>query len=55
MVDALARHWAGVPVERTDPELWLVDKDSLPTTSNPTFPFVEDYKAQWSKLWGESA
>ena len=30
MLDALARHWAGVPVEKTPPDLWLVDKKNQP-------------------------
>jgi ABC-type sugar transport system substrate-binding protein len=54
MLDALARKWAGVPVEETDPEYWLMTKDNIPaSTSGPTFPIVEDYKSQWAELWGK--
>jgi ABC-type sugar transport system substrate-binding protein len=55
MLDALARKFAGVPVEETSPEFWLMTKDNMPESINgPAFPIVEDYKAQWSKLWGKS-
>ena len=54
MLDALARKFAGVPVEETAPEFWLMTKDNAPATiDGPAFPIVEDYKAQWSKLWGK--
>ncbi len=54
MLDALARKFAGVPVQETTPEFWLMDKSNAPATINgPAFPIVEDYKAQWSKLWGK--
>src|SRR5207249_9009282 len=32
MVDALARKFAGVPVEETSPEFWLMTKDNAPAT-----------------------
>lgn len=32
-----ARHWAGVPVENTEPDLWLVDKENIPKTTEPAF------------------
>jgi ABC-type sugar transport system substrate-binding protein len=55
MLDALARKFAGVPVEETSPEFWLMTKENAPDTiDGPAFPIVEDYKAQWSKLWGKS-
>ncbi len=54
MLDALARHFAGVPVEKTEPDLWLVDKNNIPNTTAPAFSPVEDYKAQWAELWGKS-
>ena len=53
MLDALARHWAGVPVEKTPPDLWLVDKENIPKTTELAVSPVEDYKAQWAKLWGK--
>jgi ABC-type sugar transport system substrate-binding protein len=56
MLDALARKWAGVPVEQTPPEFWLMTKENMPASINgPAFPIVEDYKTQWAKLWGKSA
>lgn len=56
MLDALARKWAGVPVQQTHPEFWLMTKDNVPANINgPAFPIVQDYKAQWAKLWGKSA
>jgi ribose transport system substrate-binding protein len=55
MLDALARKWAGVPVEQTPPEFWLMTKENAPSSINgPAFPIVEDYKAQWAKLWGKA-
>jgi hypothetical protein len=55
MLDALVRHWAGVPVENTEPDLWLVDKENIPKTTEPAFSPVEDYKEEWAKLWGKSS
>jgi ribose transport system substrate-binding protein len=56
MLDALARKWAGVPVERTPPEFWLMTKENMPKSINgPAFPIVESYKDQWAKLWGKAA
>lgn len=56
MLDALARKWAGVPVEQTTPEFWLMTKENVPSSINgPAFPIVQNYKAQWAKLWGKSA
>jgi ABC-type sugar transport system substrate-binding protein len=56
MLDALARKWAGVPVEQTTPEFWLMTKANMPSSINgPAFPIVQDYKNQWAKLWGKSA
>jgi ribose transport system substrate-binding protein len=56
MLDALARKWAGVPVEQTSPEFWLMTKDNMPSSiGGPAFPIVQDYKNQWAKLWGKTA
>jgi len=56
MLDAFARKFAGVPVEETAPEFWLMDQANVPSGINgPAFPIVEDYKAQWAKLWGKDA
>ncbi|GAA1541120.1 sugar ABC transporter substrate-binding protein [Nocardioides humi] len=51
-VDALARLFAGVPLEDTSviPN-WVVTKETLPTASE-IFPVVEDVKEQYFKLWG---
>jgi ribose transport system substrate-binding protein len=55
MVDALARHFAGAPVLQTPPEFWLMTSSAVPpeAISGPAFPLVQDYKAQWTKLWGK--
>jgi ABC-type sugar transport system substrate-binding protein len=53
MVDALARHFAGVPVERTALPLWLVTKSNLPREYTQLFPNVPDYKSQFLALWGK--
>jgi ribose transport system substrate-binding protein len=54
MLDALARHWAGVPVNDAGPPYWLVKKNTVPTDTSKPFPVIEDYKAQYEKLWGVS-
>jgi ABC-type sugar transport system substrate-binding protein len=54
MMDALARHWAGVPLVDAGPPYWLVTKDTAPADTSKAFPVVEDYEAQWKKLWGKS-
>ena len=54
MLDALARHWAGVPLVDAGPPYWLVKKDTAPEDTSKPFPLVEDYEAQWKALWGKS-
>lgn len=54
MLDALARHWAGVPLIDAGPPYWLVKKDTAPDDTSKAFPVVEDYEAQWKKLWGKA-
>jgi ABC-type sugar transport system substrate-binding protein len=54
MLDALARHWAGVPLVDAGPPYWLVKKDTAPADTSKPFPVVEDYEAQWKALWGKS-
>ena len=54
MLDALARHWAGVPLVQAGPPYWLMTKDNAPEDTSKDFPFVADYKDQWAKLWGKS-
>jgi hypothetical protein len=55
MVDALARHFAGVPVEQTPPPVWMVTKSNLPSNSTNLFPDVTSYQTQFTKLWGKTA
>src|SRR5947209_3511383 len=54
MVDALARHFAGVPVQLTPPPLWLMTKGNLPSNHSTLFPVVENYQSQFMKLWGKA-
>ena len=54
MVDALVRHFVGVPVQQTAPPLWLVTKANLPSTHTNVFPDVSDYESQFMKLWGKT-
>ncbi|MFL6061641.1 MAG: sugar ABC transporter substrate-binding protein [Marmoricola sp.] len=54
MIDALARKWAGVPLETTGPNFWLVTKDAAPADTSKPFPLVVDTDAQFAKLWGTS-
>jgi ABC-type sugar transport system substrate-binding protein len=52
MVDAVARHEAGVPLAPSAvPSLWLLTKDTAPTT-NKLFPVVQGSEAQFKSLWG---
>jgi ABC-type sugar transport system substrate-binding protein len=53
MIDALARKWAGVPLEEAGPPYWLIKQDTVPANTEAAFPVVEDYKAQWLELWGK--
>jgi ribose transport system substrate-binding protein len=54
MVDALARHFAGVPVQLTPPPVWLVTKTNLPASHASLFPDVASYQSQFLKLWGKT-
>jgi ABC-type sugar transport system substrate-binding protein len=54
MVDALARHFAGVPIEQTPPPRWLLTKDNLPSEYTKLFPVVPDYESEFLKLWGKA-
>jgi ABC-type sugar transport system substrate-binding protein len=54
MIDALARHWAGVPLVDAGQPYWLVKKDTVPADTSKAFPLVADYEAQFKKLWGKS-
>ena len=54
MIDALARHWAGVPLVDATQPYWLVKKDTTPEDTSKAFPLVDDYEAQFKALWGKS-
>jgi ribose transport system substrate-binding protein len=54
MVDALARHFAGVPIEQTPPPRWLLTKDNLPPEYTKLFPSVADFESEFLKLWGKA-
>jgi ABC-type sugar transport system substrate-binding protein len=56
MLDALARKWSGQQVLQTPPEFWFMSSSDVPpaATAGPAFPIVQDYQAQWAKLWGKS-
>jgi ribose transport system substrate-binding protein len=53
MVDALARHFAGVPVELTATPLWLVTKANLPANYKQPFADVVGYVDEFKALWGK--
>jgi ribose transport system substrate-binding protein len=53
MLDALARHFAGVPVKDQSPPLWVVTPKNMPQAATKgLFPVVENYQAQFKKAWG---
>ena len=54
MIDALARHWAGVPIVEAGPPYWLMKPDTVPANTSKDFPLVEDYKTKWMELWGKA-
>jgi hypothetical protein len=54
MVDALARHFAGAPVQLTPPPQWLVTKANLPASHSGLFPNVPNFESQFMKLWGKA-
>ncbi|MBF6621583.1 MAG: substrate-binding domain-containing protein [Patulibacter sp.] len=55
MVDGLARVFVGEDpsVSEITPPRMIVTKDNLPST-DAVFPLVEDYRAQFLKLWGKN-
>ena len=53
MIDALARHWAGVPIVDAGPPYWLMKPDNAPADTSKDFPLVEDYKAQVDGALGQ--
>jgi ABC-type sugar transport system substrate-binding protein len=54
MLDSLARHFVGVPVQLTPAPLWLMTKSNLPSNNTALFPDIIDYKTQFMKLWGKA-
>ena len=54
MVDALARHFAGVPVQMTAPPEWLMTKANVPSDISTEFPVIAGYQSQFLKLWGKA-
>jgi ABC-type sugar transport system substrate-binding protein len=54
MLDGLARKFAGVPVLHTAPPYWLMTSQNMPQIKSPIFPVIQDYKAQWAKVWGKA-
>jgi ABC-type sugar transport system substrate-binding protein len=54
MLDALARHFAGVPVEPAQPPMWIVTPDNMPAEAmEGLFPVVESYRDEFNQLWGK--
>src|SRR5829696_847698 len=53
MLDALARHFAGAPVQKDQPPLWIVTPENMPAQATEgLFPIVESYRDEFKKLWG---
>jgi ABC-type sugar transport system substrate-binding protein len=54
MLDALARQFAGVPIEDAQPPAWIVTADNMPAEATEgLFPVVESYRDEFKKLWGK--
>src|SRR3954447_13021551 len=54
MLGARARHWAGAPAAAGHPPLWIVTSANMPETATKgLFPVVEDYRAEFKKIWGK--
>lgn len=53
MVDALARHFAGVPVQLSPPPHWMITKADLPSAHSQLFANVTNYQQEFLKLWGK--
>ena len=54
MLDALARHFAGVPVQDANPPLWIVTPDTMPANATKgLFPVVESYRDEFKEIWGK--
>jgi ribose transport system substrate-binding protein len=54
MLDALARKFAGVPVEKAQPPQWILTADNMPEQATKgLFPVVESYRDEFKTLWGK--
>jgi ribose transport system substrate-binding protein len=54
MLDALARHFAGVPLADGQPPLWTVTAENVPEAATKgLFPVVPSYREEFKKLWGK--
>ena len=54
MLDALARHFAGAPVQDANPPLWIVTPDNMPASATKgLFPVVESYRDEFKEIWGK--
>jgi ABC-type sugar transport system substrate-binding protein len=54
MLDALARHFAGVPVQEAQPPMWIVTAKNMPAQATKgLFPVVEGYRDEFKKIWGK--
>jgi ABC-type sugar transport system substrate-binding protein len=54
MLDALARHFAGAPVQQALPPVWIVTADNMPASATKgLFPVVESYRDEFKKIWGK--
>jgi ABC-type sugar transport system substrate-binding protein len=54
MLDALARHFAGVPLRDGQPPLWTVKADNMPAEATKgLFPVVESYRDEFKTAWGK--
>jgi ribose transport system substrate-binding protein len=55
MVDALARHFAGVPVEPSmaPSPVWAVTKDNVDKLTGDPYVLISDYVNQYKALWGK--
>jgi ABC-type sugar transport system substrate-binding protein len=54
MLDALARHFAGVPLQDGQPPLWTVKADNMPAEATKgLFPVIESYRDEFKQAWGK--
>jgi ribose transport system substrate-binding protein len=55
MVDALARHFAGVSVEPSmlPSPAWAITSDNVDQLTGDPYVLIEDYEAQYKALWGK--